>query len=390
MSCNTGRHKKPCLLILLTFLFIDLSFSQVRVRVLAGLTPEFILFSVTEGKYLVNMGLNDSIFVIKGEPVILSLFSGKIGLKAWNAKGLLCDSVLFRGMTGDDNFSLRTVVNGTPEQYYSGDLQCFPDLGTLMLINTCDIENYLEGVVKAEGGNGKDEEYFKTQAVIARTYTFRYFNKHLADRYNLCDNTHCQAFNGLIRDRTITKAVLDTKGLVIVDPDSNLIISAFHSNCGGETSPSEFVWVTDQPYLKKIIDPYCLKSKNATWQKRISLKEWVEYLRKNGYSGTYEDPTVLNFTQVSRLADYRTGSFTLPLRVIRTDLELRSTFFSLFTQGDSILIKGRGYGHGVGLCQEGAISMASKGFDFKKIINFYYPGVLITDIKNAGNMESEK
>jgi stage II sporulation protein D len=92
---------------------------------------------------------------------------------------------------------------------------------------------------------------------------------------------------------------------------------------------------------------------------------------------------LLNFSQLSRAAVYRAGTFTLPLRQIRTDLNLRSSFFSLKVEGDSVILKGRGYGHGVGLCQEGAMVMASKGFDYKQIIDFYYTGVRITDIKNT-------
>jgi stage II sporulation protein D len=95
------------------------------------------------------------------------------------------------------------------------------------------------------------------------------------------------------------------------------------------------------------------------------------------------DPSALNFSQKSRLADYKTVSFTIPLRTIRYDLNLRSTFFSVFTEGDSVILKGRGYGHGVGLCQEGAMVMAAKGFRYRDIINFYYTGVIISDIKNA-------
>ena len=68
---------------------------------------------------------------------------------------------------------------------------------------------------------------------------------------------------------------------------------------------------------------------------------------------------------------------------MRLDLNLRSTFFSVFASGDSMILKGRGYGHGVGLCQEGAMVMASKGFSYREIINFYYSGVIISDIKNA-------
>jgi stage II sporulation protein D len=68
---------------------------------------------------------------------------------------------------------------------------------------------------------------------------------------------------------------------------------------------------------------------------------------------------------------------------MRSDLDLRSTFFSVYAKGDSIILKGKGYGHGVGLCQEGAMEMAAKGFNYKQIIDFYYFGVFISDINNA-------
>ena len=65
------------------------------------------------------------------------------------------------------------------------------------------------------------------------------------------------------------------------------------------------------------------------------------------------------------------------------DLNLRSTFFSVSVNGDSVTLNGKGYGHGVGFCQEGAMAMASKGYRYKDIINFYYNKVTISDIKNA-------
>jgi stage II sporulation protein D len=269
------------------------------------------------------------------------------------------------------------------KQYYTGDLQCFPDLGTLLFINNSDVEKYISGVVMAEGGSGKSLEYFKTQAIIARTYMYKYFNKHIADKYNVCDNTDCQAFNGVSSDTLLNKAAMETKGLVILNRDSNLIECAFHSNCGGETSSSDDVWLLGQSYLKSVADPYCIISKNATWQKSFAINEWVDYLRKLGYKERVEDPSVFNFIQGSRLVNYKIGTFTIPLRTIRSDLNLRSTFFSVYAIGDSIVLKGKGYGHGVGLCQEGAMMMASKGFNYLSIINFYYSGVIISNVKNA-------
>jgi stage II sporulation protein D len=212
---------------------------------------------------------------------------------------------------------------------------------------------------------------------------YKYFDKHKSDNYNLCDNTHCQAFNGLSSDTLLNEAALETKGIVILDKDSTLIISAFSSNCGGETASSEDVWLLKQPYLKSVADPYCHFSRNAAWQESFSSAEWLNYLRKAGYTKVSEDLSVFNFIQKSRLTYYKSGSLSIPLRTIRTDLDLRSTFFSVYSTGDSIILKGRGYGHGVGLCQEGAMVMASKGFTYREIINFYYTGVFLADIKNA-------
>ncbi len=377
------------LLIIYLTVFSTAVSAQVKIRLFSNQSPESAVFSVIEGRYEINMFNGEIFAVLKGEPVIISKYNGKLSVKKRNTEGFVCDSIVISGKTRNDVFSLRINGDSPVRQYYSGDFQCFPDLGTLVLINISDVEKYVSGVVKAEGGSGKNLEYFKTQAIIARTYMYKYFDKHLADRYNVCDNTHCQAFNGLSSDTLLNRAAMETQGLVILDKDSILIISAFHSNCGGETSSSEDVWLSVQPYLRAVIDPYCLTSRSSTWKKGLSMNEWVSYLRKSGYVGNVNNPSLFNFLQESRLTDYKTGAFTKPLSTIRTDLNLRSTFFSVFADGDSIILKGRGYGHGVGLCQEGAMEMAAKGFNYKQIIDFYYFSVLISDIKNAVVIKNE-
>jgi stage II sporulation protein D len=369
--------------ILLMFVYTTAISAQVKIRLFANQSPESAIFTVTTGKYEINLFNGETITVFKDEPVMISKYNGRIACKKRGSNGYICDSLNFSGKTGKDSFSLRVIGSLPVRKYYSGDLQCFPDLGTLVLINISAVEEYIAGVVLAEGGTGKNLEYFKTQAIIARTYMYKYFDKHLTDRYNVCDNTHCQVFNGLSSDSLLNEAAYETKGLVILDNDSSLIISTFHSNCGGETSSSDDVWLSGHYYLKSVSDPYCLKSRNAFWQKRIQIQDWLDYLRKEGFTGTIEDPSVFVFIQNSRMRDYKSGSFSIPLRTIRLDLNLRSTFFSVFSDGDYIILKGRGYGHGVGLCQEGAMEMAVRGFSYKQIIDFYYFNVLISDIKNA-------
>jgi stage II sporulation protein D len=370
--------QKLLILSILTLLPAILASAQVRIRIFADQTPESSVFSVTSGIYEINSFNGNNQTVKEGALIVISRFNDKLAVKVMNGKGFVCDSVLLSGKTGKDLFSLRVNGKAPLRRNYSGDLQCLPDLGTLVFINNCNIESYVAGVVKSEGGSGKYQEFFKTQAVIARTYMYRYFEKHAADRYNLCDNTHCQAFNGITADTGIINAALETRDEVILGPDSALIISAFHSNCGGETSPSEDVWLTQQPYLEKVSDPYCLESRNAKWRKSMSLTEWTGYLRKSGYNGNVDDASLLNFSQITRLNFYQAGSFSIPFRQIRSDLNLRSTFFSIAVEGDSVILTGRGYGHGVGLCQEGAMVMAAKGFSYRQIIGFYYKNVRVS------------
>lgn len=364
--------------------------SKVKIRILTDLKSEYLLFSVTAGEYDFEYGSDSSFRVYPGDNIIIARYDGRLAVKTRGTAGQIVDSLIIRGLTGNDYFSLRTYETDQVSRNFSGDLYCFPDMETILLINDCDLDRYIAGVVKAEGGNGKTREYFKTQAVIARTYTYKYFNKHINDRFNLCDDIHCQAFDGITSDSIITNAVNDTRDLVIATPDSCLIMSAFHSNCGGETAPSQYVWLTSQPYLLKVIDPFCLKSRSATWRKMISLKEWKELLERNGYKDESQDDSVFNFKQSARVPDYKAGSFVLPLRIIRSELDLRSTFFSVFIYGDSVILDGRGYGHGVGLCQEGAMEMSMEGFTFRDIIRFYYPGVSIINIQGAKKTEDEK
>jgi stage II sporulation protein D len=375
--------KKLILIFFINTLLALLTYAQVRIRLFSSQTPESALFSVTGGNYELEIYNRESLSVVKNETVLITRFNGKLAVKKGLDKGFICDSLLLLGKTGNDFFSLR-INDGIPiKQFYSGDLQCYPDLGTLVMINKCNIESYIAGVVKAEGGSGRNKEYFKSQAIFARTYMYRYFNKHLSDRYNVCDNTHCQAFNGLSPDSEIIRSAMETRDLVILDHYGFLIISAFHSNCGGETSTPEDVWLTSLPYLKSVVDPYCITSHNAFWEKRLSLDDWIGLMKKSGYEGKTDNPSVFAFIQEKRQDSYRIGSFTVPFNTLRMELNLRSAFFSVIVDGDSILLKGRGYGHGVGLCQEGAIAMAEEGRSFLQIIDFYYTDVIITDIKNA-------
>jgi len=357
--------------------------SQIRIRIFSETDTDIIFFYAESGNYTMTLFPGYAREVMTGETVVMMEYNGRLAVKCTGSRALLADSVFFTGLTGKERFSLSMNDSNKQPRLYSGNLHCLPDLETIILINICDTEDYVAGVVKAEGGSGKNEEYFKTQAVITRTYTYRNINRHSADRYNLCDGTHCQVYHGITSDSTIIRAVHHTAGKVIVTSDSTLIISAFHSNCGGETSPSEYVWVISVPYLTRVKDPYCTASGNASWEKKVSVKEWKNILAAYGFTGNTDDASGFVFNQNSRTMHYTIGSFRIPFYILRNALGLRSAWFSVYDAGDSLLLRGRGYGHGIGLCQEGAMVMAGRGIKYEDIIKYYYPGVEIIDVRDA-------
>ena len=379
------------LTILLSFSFYLLSYpATVRVRLLTEEDPSYVFFRVISGKYSLKCPGIESTDLDTGEEILISRYKNFIAIKISGITAFSADSAIFESISENSRFFLRTGAGGGVSGTYSGGMTCYPDLSGLVIVNVCDIEEYIAGVVMAEGGRGKNIEYCKTQAVIARTYAYKYFEKHVSDRYNLCDDTHCQAFSGIVSDSVISRAVRETKDKVIVTPDSLLIIAAFHSNCGGETSPSEYVWLSPQPYLVRVSDPFCVRSRNSSWETTVSMGEWLEILRKNNYTGAADNSSQFSFSQPHRTAEYKIGEFSMPLSILRDKLGLKSAWFSVIPQNDSLYIRGKGYGHGVGLCQEGAMVMAVEGSEFDEIVRFYYPGVLITDIrfarKNAGDI----
>jgi stage II sporulation protein D len=178
-------------------------------------------------------------------------------------------------------------------------------------------------------------------------------------------------------DQTITEATKLTRGRVLIGQDSSLITAAFHSNCGGETANSETVWLKSLPYLRSVNDPYCRNQPNANWERRISIERWKSYLRNKGFSVNKISKRSFQFNQKHRKKYYTIKNDSLLLKTIRNDWEFPSTFFEIDKSWNELDFTGRGYGHGVGMCQEGAMMMARKGFSYKEIIHFYYKNVAI-------------
>jgi stage II sporulation protein D len=258
--------------------------------------------------------------------------------------------------------------------------------GVLKFINKVNLEKYIAGVVEAESGKEKGLEFYMAQAVISRTYALNNRRRFLREGYHLNDLVDCQVYHGKARwEPEILQAVEATASLVLVDSEMRLITAAFHSNSGGETVGSETVWSGPLPYLISRKDEFSIGGDHYLWQKSVPLQAWLAYLKdKYGYDTGNEAlrGLVTEYAQPYRKVFFLDDKFQIPLKDIRKDWTLNSTYFDIEMHADSILFKGRGFGHGAGLSQEGAMRMADLGFPYNEILHFYYNDVHIIDLRN--------
>ena len=212
----------------------------------------------------------------------------------------------------------------------------------------------------------------------------------------MCDGVHCQAYHSKLKHTpNIQKAVDETTGEVIVDSKNSLVTSYFSANCGGQTCDAAYIWNTSVPYLESFVDTFCIHTRQAKWEKRVKKSSWDAYLNKEfglNKLGVDIGDLKYNFIQDQRKAFYIHPSLGIPLRDLRQKFNLKSTYFSTRLEGDEVVISGRGFGHGVGLCQEGAMQMALSGYSYQQIALFYFSRVSIIDYfrGNFFNQSSEQ
>ena len=289
-------------------------------------------------------------------------------------------NILYLASNGDQSIiNIKPASPVLPGRSYYGNFEINQYYGSLQIINVLDLEKYLMGVVETEAGPVAPLDFYKVQTIICRTYAVRNFNRHIDEGFNLCDNVHCQSYKGRNKwneDVVISAEV--TKDLILTDSDSVPIVAAYHSNSGGETQGAENIWLNGEAYLLPVLDPFSVDQLNTRWEKIIPAGLWFNYLRlKNFKINVPPDTLAFQCDQKHRIKHYIVGIDTLEFNEIRRDWNLKSAFFSVFFHDGNCVLLGKGYGHGVGLSQEGAKNMARKGYHFTEILNYYYHGIMI-------------
>ncbi len=267
------------------------------------------------------------------------------------------------------------LVMGT---HYTGNIDVWKGDNSLYIINELPIEDYVKDVVAVEVRPDWEMEALKAQAVISRTYAIYQKSINRNSIFHIASSVIDQVYKGNNRDARVEYAVEETKGEILTF-DNRPIEAFFHSTCGGKTENPEEVFGKSYPYLKSVESP-CDLSPYSEWERNIQLTEIEKALNLPGIN----ELSTKSYTSTGRVKEIEIITDSGHTTINSTDLRkllgwknLPSTNFRISRVGDSLIFKGKGYGHGVGLCQWGALQMARDGKNYKEILSFYYPGTVI-------------
>lgn len=328
-----------------------------------------------------------------------------------------------------------TIVRGGTAKEYRGDIIIERlDNSDMTVTNSVSLDEYLFSVVPLEIGGNVNAEAMKAQAVVARTYAINSLGKHKKLNFDLCETTHCQVYSGFGSEtKNSIEAVSKTSG-EIVKYLGKLAAVFYFGSSGGSTENVQNVWGSKIPYLISVDDKYESKnSLNYNWEKEISASKLKEMMVNKGYSiGNILDMVVTERSTTNRVTALKffgsNGEKLFLREACRMIIGGYSQLFDIKTDADMTLfngksksigrlssvkvmtsaglnevkkvemvsiasgnsgnskvplipskyiISGRGYGHAVGMSQEGAIGMGSEGYSYVEILKHYFPGTTV-------------
>ena len=383
----TQNKMRKFSIIISFFLLFNYCFGiDFKIGVLRNVKMKSVLIKATNKPYKILGGMKPLFEIKANEELKITVINNKVQLKFKDKLIGSYDTLKILKIKDDTAiFSVKGINPVIKQRSYYDELIVFANKNQLTLVNQVDLENYIIGVLESEVGLNRTKDFYKVHAVISRTYALKNQYKFIHEGFQLTDLVNCQVYKGnLYQNKRIIDAVKETKNLILVDENMDYITAAYFSNSGGQTNNVEDVWLKALPYLRSIYDPYSLGGYNYEWEKTIKKKSWLNYLVKN-YQFPINDSVALNgacnFKQKIRHKYLIDWVYQIPLTEIRNDWKLKSTYFSIFDKGEYIVFKGKGFGHGVGLSQEGAMKMIDLGYDFLDVLRFYYTDVHLIDMR---------
>ncbi len=312
-------------------------------------------------------------------------------------------------------------LNGT-KLGFSGEFLLKAVAGQLVLTHLLPLEEYVAGVIANEIGSTAPLEAMKAQAVAARTHAVSLLlsNRHTSDGYDLCNTTHCQVYKGKFRQNEAVRSAATTTANEILTFQGRIADATYHSCCGGRTDSSKAIWDgASLPHLSGVVcddaaSGYALtmeadvrrwisnlealeggsawEASALVWSKQLGRRELAEnvgladidhlVINRRGVSGRITDITFYGGKAVRLTSEYKIrqafGSAKSSLFYIEGGFVLADNGGVVIYPLGTVSIRGRGSGHGVGMCQVGALRKARAGEDYRQILYHYYPGTEIS------------
>ena len=344
----------------------------------------------------------------KNEELHITASKGKLKIKTKSKRQQTADRRVFKasGSTTSDCIAIATDKSGLNKACYNGEFIVSANGNKLNAINVIDIEDYLRGVVPYEIGKLDESKFeaLKAQAVAARTYAYKHFGSRVAQGFDVYADTRDQVYKGLHSATELTdKAVRETEG-VVMTYNGEFITAYYHSTCGGETEGVATWGRPDHPYLKNKPDlrpdgtPWCRESNYTEWTREFTEDELRDLFQINAKEAKANVPSFSSIKSMhiqdtlksgrihTLVIETNNGSFTAKADKIRWLFKrggtiLPSSFFRIHKNGNEWILKGKGFGHGVGLCQMGARARAQAGQSYIQILTHYYPGITLEKFK---------
>ena len=356
-------------------------------------------------------------------PQMVSIRDGRIDYNGALYDELYFDSVTPSTLFAEPSFILKDVPIGIDfhwqrkqDQKFAGSLKFIVEGDKVTAVNRIGLEDYLLSVISSEMRADAPLEFLKAHAVISRSWVLA----RLRDRanpeeaesaiphacYDVCADDHCQRYQGLATavGENVRRAIDQTWGRVLMY-DGRICDTRFSKCCGGRTEIFSTCWEDrDYPYLQSVEDPWCdchdpkVLGKVLTdydqetadfhdWQVRYGTGELSELVReRTGIDfGTVEslEPVErgpsgrIKYLRITGSKQTRVIGKELAIRRALSRSHLKSSCFTVEALPDGFVLTGKGWGHGVGLCQIGAAAMAFEGKDYAEILKYYYRGASI-------------
>jgi stage II sporulation protein D len=349
----------------------------------------------------------------------LEAVGGKSGFKVRN------EGVLWFVPVGDAPLRVEAIGERSKETFkvaasYAGRMYVTIDRhGTMAVVNAVSENKLLAGLIPAEIFPSAPDEALKAQAVAARGELLsKIGTRHIGDPFRLCSQTHCQVYSGTGHETPRTTAAVEaTRGEVLFEKGgAELADPVYSANCGGHTENNENAWpemtalpslrghrdsapdkvdayasgVTSENVAAFIANPpsaYCGRSKLGAGDRFrwtvTRTKDELDKLLTKYQLGAIKSIEVLERGVSGRARSLRVSGGARSevihgeLRIRQTFGNLRSSLFVVEVQAGAAIFRGAGFGHGVGMCQTGAIGMAETGKSYREILRHYYPGTVL-------------